>query len=128
MDWITLASALGISGILQLIVTAFQNRKINKADYAQKIIDQCEQRVKQALDDRDEARKERNEAWADAKGQRKAKQEWRDRYFAEQKVHHETQLTLKDTLTKLAETEWHRCEVNGCKDRMPPRKREQIEQ
>lgn len=127
MDWLTLASALGVSSILQIVVTGWQNRKINKADYAQKIIDQAETRVTHALDDRDRAIKERDEAWADSKGQRKAKQEWRNKCLEEQRAHHKTQLELKDSLAKIAEAEWHRCEVNGCTKRIPPRKRDRVE-
>lgn len=107
-----------------MIVTGWQNRRINKADYAGKIIEQSDKRVDQALADKDRALAERDDARSDAKGQRKAKQEWRDKFFTEQKAHHETQLTLKDTSAKLAEADWHRCEQNGCKERIPPRKRE----
>lgn len=134
MDWISLLAAVGSSGILITIVTAWLNRKVTKgiannsnADYADKIIAQADRRVEQALTDKERALQERDNAYTESKGQRKAKQEWREKFFAEQKSHHATQLELKDALAKLAEAEWHRCETNGCERRVPPRKREKTE-
>lgn len=49
--------------------------------------------------------------------------QWRDKYLEEQKAHHATQLELKDAQMQLAEEKWHRCEVNGCTKRVPPRSR-----
>jgi hypothetical protein len=106
---------------------ATATEQTSEADYAEKIIKQSDERVKQALDDKERAVSERDAAYAEAKGQRKAKQEWREKYFEEEKAHHATQLSLKDTEAKLAEAEWHRCEVNGCSKRMPPRSRENTE-
>lgn len=123
MDWVTLLSALGIGGVLQFVVTAIFNRKSNNADYAQKILDQAEIRVTQALDDRERVTKERDEAREEAKGQRKAKQEWRDKFLNEQRLHHETQLALKDTQSKLVDERWYRCEIK-CPKRKPPRENE----
>lgn len=129
--WVSIITAVVASGILTTIITAIQKRGIvratannSNADYTSKIIAQSDARVAQALEDKNRAVKERDDAYADAKGQRKAKQEWREKFFAEQKAHHEAQLTLKDTLAKLASAEWHRCDKNGCVDRKPPRKRD----
>lgn len=123
MDWVTLLSALGIGGVLQFVVSAIFNRKSNNADYAQKILEQAEIRVSQALDDRDRIIKERDYARDEAKGQRKSKQEWRDRFLKEQELHHETQLTLKDIEAKLVDEKWYRCELK-CAKRKPPRENE----
>lgn len=125
MDWVTLISAFGVSGILQLIITGFQNRKINKADYSQKIIDQSEQRVKQALEDCARMREERDAAYQDAKEQRTAKREWRSKHHDEQQAHHKTQLRVKDLEANLQEAEWFRCEIAACADRKPPREEKQ---
>lgn len=94
------------------------------ADYAEKIIKQSDERVAQALADRDRAVTERDAAYVEAKGQRKAKQEWRGKFLAEEKEHHATQLTLKDTEGLLKEAKWNECKVNGCVKRVPPRNRE----
>jgi hypothetical protein len=131
MDWTTIIVAFVANGVLLGIVTGLQNRRINRAsannsdaEYSSKIIQQSDERVRQALDDRDRVMRERNDAYEESKGQRKAKQEWREKFHDEQKTHHETQLLLKDTENKLSEAEWHRCEMNGCTRRIPPRKRE----
>lgn len=129
MDWISLLSAIGFSGILTAIVGAVQNKRINKAtadnssaDYTSKIIAQAEDRVNQVLEDRARMLQERNEAYTESKGQRKAKQEMREKLHAEQTLRHETELKLKDAEAKLQEAEWFRCETIACNKRVPPRK------
>ncbi len=76
-----------------------------------------------AIADRDYALKERDDAYLEAKAQRKAKQEWREKYSEEEKAHHATQLQLKCTEGLLREADWNKCEVSGCANRMPPRSR-----
>lgn len=129
MDWISLLVAIGASGIITTIVTAVLNKRITKAqaknseaDYAAKVIAQCEERVKHALQDRDRALEERNEAREEAKGQRKAKQDWRDKYIESTEALHALKLQFKDEEKATAEANFHRCEVRGCKERKPPRK------
>lgn len=93
------------------------------ADYTEKIIKQSDERVMQALTDRDRAISERDAAYAEAKGQRKSKQEWRDKFLDEEKAHHATQLSLKDTEGLLKEAKWNECKLN-CAKRVPPRNHE----
>jgi microcompartment protein CcmL/EutN len=101
----------------------FAQADSTSADYAEKIIKQADERVTQALADKERSMTERDAAYTEAKAQRKAKQEWRDKYFDEQKAHITTQLELKDTQGRLSEEAWHRCETNGCANRIPPRSR-----
>lgn len=131
MDWVSLVSAIGFSGILTAVVTGIQNKRINKAsannsdaDYSAKILAQADERVAQALSDRDRAMKERDEAYAEAKGQRKSKRDWREVSVALEREKHALQLEVKDLSAKITVLEWHKCEVTGCANRMPPRQLE----
>lgn len=124
-------SAAGVAGVLTTVAQALVNRKMNKAtannteaDYTKKIIEQSDARAAQYKEDANLFRKERDEAREESKGQRKAKQEWRDRFYESEKARHALELELSDERAKRAEERWHRCEVNGCNDRMPPRSRE----
>lgn len=131
MDWVSLLSAIGFSGIVTAIVGTFQNRRINRAtadssvtEYTTRIIEQSDARVKQTLDDRVRAFQERDEAYAEAKEQRRAKQQWREKFYAEQRSKHEIELKLKDVEAELQQSEWFRCETIACTKRVPPRKEE----
>ncbi len=95
------------------------------ADYAEKIIRQADDRVAQYRADMELVRTERDQWQEESKGQRKAKQEWREKYEEAVARTHELELALKDMESKCRESEWHRCETNGCKNRIPPRKRQE---
>lgn len=129
MDWISLVSAVGINTLAMAVITGIQNRRINKAaannsnaDYAQKVIAQADERVAQAISDRERAISERDAAYAESKGQRTAKREWRDKFYAMQDANHELELKNHSLVSSLNEANWHKCEVNGCIKRTPPRK------
>ncbi len=143
MEWYNiLGILLGGGGIISSIVMAYMNRRVTRAqalqiesqaktgnaDYADKIIEQANERVSQALADRDRALKERDDAYIESKAQRKAKQEWREKYNALVQEKHTLELDNKDLLAKLNEADWHRCEVNGCGNRVPPRTRNKKEE
>lgn len=106
---------------------AVSKERTSETDYTGQIIKQAEERVSQLREDKERAIAERDAAYAESKGQRKSKQEWRDKFFEEQKTHHATQIALKDLQAQLREERFHRCEINGCTDRKPPRKREHPE-
>jgi hypothetical protein len=138
MDILSIITAIAGSGILTAVVGFFQNRRINQAsavaaertteaDYTERILKQADDRVAQALADRDRAFKERDDAYAESKLQRKAKQEWRDKFFAEQAAKHSLELELADTKAMLKEERWHRCEAPACNERKPPRNEAQKE-
>lgn len=130
--WLQLLLAVVTSGIITAVVTGIQNKRITNAtanngnaDFTAKIIEQAEQRVKHAIDDRDRALAERNDSYAEAKGQRKAKQEWRDKFLKLEKESHTKDLRIKDLEAALAQAEWDKCTVNGCSGRKPPRNRDE---
>ncbi len=134
MDIYTILMNIGGSGVLLTFVTAFVNRKINRAtfnnsnaDYAGKIIEQADDRVNQYKDDMERLRAERGQCQEECKGQRKAKQEWRGKYEESLSRIHTLELNVKELEGKLAEADWHRCEVNGCHNRIPPRTRSKTE-
>jgi hypothetical protein len=134
-----LASA-GLPTLLVAILGFFQNRKINRikeeaaintaeVDYSDRIIKQSDERVKQAIEDRNRAISdrdriilERDAAYIEVKGQRKAKQEWRDRFYSEQEAKHAIHIELKDAILKFNEEKTFRCEIESCTKRRPPRK------
>jgi hypothetical protein len=139
-----LLASTGFSTLLITIFGAWQNRKINRikteaeantaeADYSERIIKQANERVDQAIDDRNRAiadrdriRNERDAAYGEIKVQRKAKQEWREKFYAEQESKHALHLKLKDTELKMSEERSFRCEVEDCPNRKPPRKRVEL--
>jgi hypothetical protein len=128
MDIQSILISFAGSSVLTSIVGWLVNRKLNIiaaqkaevgvksdiADYTAKILLQAEERVKQALSDRDRAIRERDEAYMEAKEQRKAKQEYRDKA-------HKLEIRAKELEFRLKEEQWHRCEAVSCKDRIPPR-------
>ncbi len=139
MDWGNIiAIILGGGGVIGLIVQGILNRRVTRAqakhtdeqanatnvDYAGVIIEQSNKRVEQAYSDTERMRQERDRGQEECRGQRKAKQEWRGKHEEALARIHELELSNKDKDAKLAESEWHRCETNGCGNRIPPRKRE----
>jgi chromosome segregation ATPase len=131
MDWVTLISAIGGGGLISGVFQWLGTRKLNKADYAERIIEQCDKRVaqyekdyEQMRGDRDSLISERNAAQEEAKIQRKCKQEWRSKYEESVSRIHELEMTLRDAQHNKVIGDWFRCEVNGCAKRIPPRKQE----
>ncbi len=133
MNFESIIIAVVSSGAITAVVTWFQNRRINNAtaratsyssesDYAEKIIAQADKRVEQMMEDRKRALQERDEAYKEAKVQRKDKHEWRQKFFDCQAEKHELELKLKDVDAQLAEERWRRCDVDDCPQRRPPRK------
>lgn len=130
MDILSILTAIGASGVISGLLTWLGSRRKDaaqvsnlKADYTDKILQQSNERAAQYKADADQFRKEREEAREEAKGQRRSKQEWRDKYLNSEKRTHELELSVKDVEARIAEERWHRCEVNGCDKRMPPRDR-----
>lgn len=135
MDWLSIITAIGGSSALAGVFSWLSNRRMNDAqannsdaDYAEKIIKQADERVAQykadadaARADREELRRERDKWMEESRGQRKAKQEWRGRYEEAVARVHKLELSIKDMDAKMAESEWHRCEVMACRKRKPPR-------
>lgn len=131
MGWTEIIIAVITSGIITAIVSGILNRRVTRAqannsdaDYAEKIIKQADDRVAQYRADMELVREERDKWQEESRGQRKAKQEWRGKHEEAVSRIHELELSNKDKDAKLAEAEWHRCETNGCANRIPPRKRE----
>ncbi len=131
MNIADILTAVGVNSILLAVIAFFQNRHINnatakaterstEADYTKRILEQADDRVNQAIADRDRVVKERDEAYLEAKAQRKAKQEWRDKFFAEQAERHAVELKLKDSEAERIKERYYRCEVE-CPGRVPPR-------
>ena len=134
MDFVGILSTAGVASVLTTVAQALVNRKMNRAaaknteaEYTKKIIEQSDARAAQYKEDANLFRKERDEAREESKGQRKAKQEWRNKFYESERVRHALELELSDERAKRAEDRWHRCEVNGCGNRLPPRSREKSE-
>lgn len=129
MDWVSLISAIGVSSVLTTVVTGVLNKRINRAtannsnaDYAEKIIKQSDERVAQVLADYNRAMKERDDAFAESKNQRKAKHDWREKAMSAQTTMHEQQLRIKDLESTVKLLEYHKCEIFACSKRVPPRR------
>lgn len=133
MNIVEILSAVGVSGVITGVLALFQDRRIRKAtavasertteaDYTTKILEQADERVKQALDDRERAFAERDKAYTEAKEQRRAKQEWREKFFCEQEAKHALELERAELNAQLQQERWYRCEKPMCKARRPPRK------
>lgn len=121
-------SAIGVSGAVTAVVSGLLNKRIttatannSTADYTEKIIRQADERVAQAISDYNRAIKERDEAYAESKGQRNAKRDHRKLAEQLREENHQLQLRVKDVESKLAIAEWHRCEIVACAKRVPPR-------
>lgn len=141
MDWGNIiAIVLAGGGVVGMIVQGIMNRRVTRAqaqqieaqskstnvDYAGVIIEQSNKRVDQAFADTERMRQERDMWQTECRGQRKAKQEWRAKYEEAVARTHELELANKDAAAKFKEADWHRCEVNGCAKRIPPRTRESL--
>lgn len=146
MDWENIiAIVLAGGGVVGMIVQGIMNRRVTRAqaqqieaqskqadeqanatnaNYAGIIIEQSNKRVEQAFADTERMRQERDRWQEECRGQRKAKQEWRSKYEEAVARIHELELANKDWEAKYNEADWHRCEVNGCSRRVPPRTRD----
>jgi septal ring factor EnvC (AmiA/AmiB activator) len=135
MDIISIITALGLNGVLIAVLGWWRDRRKDniQADTLEvakvdQIIAQANARVKQYIDDATRLRSERDEARNECKGQRKAKQDWRDKYMETQQNLHDNELENSELKSQLREARFHVCTVNGCVKREPPRNRESEKQ
>lgn len=120
MDWNTIITGLisavtaagGVGGLAHLRESKRAKRLENDRTVAQEW---------KELYERSETKVESQSAKIE--GLFKKIQELREQCQNEISRAHEIELSVKDLERVISEERWHRCEVNGCKNRMPPRER-----